>query len=505
MVTSGRRLRWLLLGCLSAGGCDAIIGAGDLPYPDAGAADATGAGDVGASDTGASEAPAGDAGSDAGGGGDVGGGDSPGDGPGSEGSSEGGPEEGGTTDASDASDASLPCTGPILYVSQTGGNDANPGCSSSAPKQTITAALATAKAGGVATIEVCKGTYDEQPLTLDFAASIQGSYDCTFWTRTSTYGYPTFDGTNETLVRNAGQATSGDTLHVTGSVLTPSQSIDGLTIQGAASGNLSGSATAVSVRNGAALVLSNDTLVGGGTIAAGRLGSAGVYVSSLSTPLIQKNVVRGGSGASGAGAGAASCGIYADGANGSLSILDNVIDGGSGTNPGGTGSAALILHGTTSTATYTVHGNTITAGTGASNGSSSPTFGLLVDGTASLTLDGNSIDGGGGTSGGRCGFGAQTGASGSMSITSNRIYGGNCDIANPNGTSQDGLVVTGSPASVLIANNMIHSGSTTTNANCAALSLSGNVQGAIIRHNTLVSGGSTAARPPTCRAARGAW
>src|SRR5439155_15957651 len=74
-----------------------------------------------------------------------------------------------------------------IYVSSAKGDDANNGCST-APKRTITAALAAVKNGN-REIHVCRGTYAE---TLEPTGTLRGGYDCKTWRRTSGYGYPTF-------------------------------------------------------------------------------------------------------------------------------------------------------------------------------------------------------------------------------------------------------------------------------------------------------------------------
>jgi hypothetical protein len=402
------------------------------------------------------------------------------------------PGDVGSSDVENETSDGAPCTGATVFVSQTTGSDSNSGCGTSTPKQTIAAGLAAAKASGVTSIEVCKGTYDETPLTLDFAASIRGGYDCTSWKRTTTYGYPTFDGTNETIVNNAAPSVSGNVLTVSGVAITSSYEIDGLTIQGAASGTCPGSGTALNVENSAAPVISNDKLSGGGTTASSGLGSAGITIEGGGAPLVQNNHIAGGSGTAGSNSGNASVGIYTDGTNGNVTITNNVIDGGSGTNPVNRGSVALVLRSTNTVGVaYTVRGNLLTAGTGTAGASGAATSGVDLSDNASLTLDGNSVDGGGGTSGSMCPYAVYVGTTGSVTITSNRLFGGNCDISGSSASTVRGLSIAGAPTSLEIINNMIHMGTATASVGGSAIDLGASVA-PVIRHNTLLGGPSPA-------------
>jgi hypothetical protein len=416
--------------------------------------------------------------------------------------------ESGTTDTG-GQDAT-PCSGPTMYVSVTTGMDSNPGCSSGAPKKTLAATFAAAKAAGtVTTIEVCAGSYPEDPLTLDFPVSLLGGYACSDWTRSTTYGYPSFDPTNETTVAYAGPVTSvspGATLTVTGTALTSSTIVDGFTLQGPASGSFSTTGAAVLVSGGSSPTLSNDQLQGGGAAYTGvgtgdpTPGSAGIVVNDSASPGIKADLVSGGSGTTGAGAGNGSAGFYADGTNGDVTIQGSTIHGGTGqaTGPTGTGSTGVLIETATGTSpVYTVETSRIDGGYG--QGTTRATRGLYVDTGGSATLDlkscfvegGDEVnDSGGATTGTLCPHGVEFVAKGNVNVTGNRIYGGRCNIPSPdNQASLYGLYVTG--GAVLVAeNNMIHMGTSGVSHEAAALGIAGTT-GDVIRHNTLVAGPST--------------
>jgi len=422
-------------------------------------------------------------------------------------SSESGAMDTGTPEGG-GSDAPL-CGTTTLYVSTTG-SDANPGCMS-APKKTIAAAIAAAKtAGTVTTIEVCTGTYSTPPLTLDVGVSLLGGFDCTLWQRTSTYGYPVFDGMNATTLAyelpDAGPTPVGTTLTVTGPI---HPTIDGFTISGPSSGSFSTTSGAVLVSGGSSPTLSNDQLQGGGTTYTNTgtgdptPATAGVVVTNSATPTITADVIRGGSGTTKAGAGNGSVGVYADGTNGNVAIDGCTIHGGTGqaiVGGTGTGSSGVVIEPSVGTGpTYTIHGSAIDGGSG-QNGTRA-TRGVYADsgGNAALVLQSSSVDGGdevnnpnGATTGVLCPKGVEFLAGGSVTATGNRIYGGRCNIPTPqNSASLYGLFVGGS-ATAVVENNMIHMGTSTIPHGAGALVL-GTTAGARIVHNTLIAGPAGAA------------
>ncbi len=407
-----------------------------------------------------------------------------------ESSVEGAPE---SSVADTSGDAPPLCTGPILYVAPTG-SDANPGCVKTQPKKTIGAAIAAATAvSTVSTIQVCRGTYNENPLTITTATSLLGGFNCGTWMRNANYGYPVFDNTNTTVIQNANVSLAGATLTLSGAGATSAVVVDGFTILGATSGTTSGAVPALAAISGAAPTISNNELTGGSLTAPAGNASIGVQVLSGSTPTITNNRINGGSGiipVTSHEVGHASDGVFVDGTSTSVQILSNTISGGSGVASNSTagGSVGVELLGVgTPGPSYTVRGNTIVGGTGTTIGAGA-TVGVYVGGTASLILDSNSIDGGGGTTGVYCSSGVTSQATGALSVTANRIYGGNCTLS-PTPAPTFGLIVTGPSTSTIVYNNMIHAGTspnlTVFNSSAIFLNTAASVE---IRHNTLVAG-----------------
>jgi hypothetical protein len=201
----------------------------------------------------------------------------------------------------DAADYDGP-TGPVVYVSATTGNDAtNDGLSPSRPKKTIVAGLSAAKAAHSIEVHVCRGTYNEYGLNLNAALSLKGAYDCTTWTRTAAYGYPSFDRVNETVIES-GNSSMPAALLVSGTVPS-SVVVDGFTIRGGSAGT--GDPTiGIAVQDGASPVLSNNDIHGGagtqsadagtdaGTVA---YGSVGVLLTGTGTPNVHDDAISGGS------------------------------------------------------------------------------------------------------------------------------------------------------------------------------------------------------------------
>jgi hypothetical protein len=382
---------------------------------------------------------------------------------GMEGASPDGAREGGTRDApalqdgGDATAVDAPGTCPIVYVSTTG-SDSSTGCNPTKPKKTISAAVqyATSLGGGRA-IHVCKGTYAETALTLNAALSLGGGYDCATWKRTSTFGYPKFDGVNETIIQNADDATSPVTLLVSGPVITSAQVVDGLTIEGSATGTVESAALVIS--GAATPLVTNNKVEGGATSDPTLIGSLGLEVETGAAPDITGNSIAGGEGST-PSEGMGSLGLLVTDSAGAPHIHANSISGGSGTcgnATNGSGSVAVWLDGT----------NTYTAATGnafedniINGGSGTFTIGTLNQAAASCgmvvtsagpTIDilNNTIDGGTGST--------VTGAEdraltiltpGKVRLIGNRIYGG----------SESSLAVLVESPGASVINNMIYAG-----------------------------------------------
>lgn len=308
-------------------------------------------------------------------------------------------------DAGIANDAgSVLCPGGVTYVSTTG-DDAWDGCSPCFPKKTIAAAIGqvatavkTPADGGAGTpvteIHVCKGSYAESGLTLSVPVSLLGGYDCTYWTRTATYGYPTFDGTNATTVTNANAAAQSATFIVSAAkaAIGHGVTIDGFTFQG-----LPGTpqaSYAVSVTDGAAPLLSNDQIdgaVGAMVTLAAAPATAGLAVAGAS-PEVKACSLTGGAGQSSGTDGSA--GVLIQGASAPY-VHGNTIAGGSGT----PASDGLLVSGATlpltSATGSAIEGNTVSAGTSATNAYGIRTTG----GSANVDVVGNVVTATGAESG----------------------------------------------------------------------------------------------------------
>jgi hypothetical protein len=304
------------------------------------------------------------------------------------------------TDAPSCPDAGAPvdaapalCAAGIVYVSPSG-DDARDGCTPCTAKQSIGGALASIVAattpgdagatdGGTMdaghpgdaghasdagdagssalamAIHVCAGTFAEAALTLAVPVSLMGGYSCGTWSRTASYGYPTFDGVDETIVTPASSQLDVDTLRITGAAVDSTVLVDGLTFKGTTT-STAGRA-AIHVQSNAAPVLSNDQILGGSanTPSPGAGASNGMIVSGAS-PEITLDLIDGGSGT---GTGIGSMGIYVSA--GSPSIHGNTIHGGSGHGDGG-GSFAIYDEGgaLTRAAGAAIRTNVIDGGTG---------------------------------------------------------------------------------------------------------------------------------------------
>ncbi|MGD0523486.1 MAG: hypothetical protein ABSE49_00005, partial [Polyangiaceae bacterium] len=425
--------------------------------------------------------------------------------PGDTGASDGLLGEGATDSSGDGANDAATCTGSTLYVS-TKGADSNSGCDPAHPKLTIAGAITTAGATGATIIQVCAGTYAADSLTVSTNVVLMGGYACKTtapWTRTATYGYPTFDTTNQTILQVATTSTTGATLTLEGS-----GGVDGFTIQGQATGSINTTAAAVRVTGAVSPTITNDQLLGGGTTYTGTgtdptPASAGLVVDDGASPVVAMDLIEGGTGSTPAGEGTGSAGVYATGANGTLTIRGSTIRGGSGKNtgPSGSGSQGLLLNGSAGGVMYTVESSAVYGGTGTTgvcaNGCRATRGLYLNTGTATLVVSGDSIEGGdvtanpnGSTTGTDCPHGVEVLALGSVTVTGSRIYGGRCNTtSSASGASLFGLYVSGG-ATLVATNNMIHMGASDIPHGGGALGLAGNT-GAHVVHNTLIAGTST--------------
>lgn len=400
-----------------------------------------------------------------------------------------------------------------LYVSTSAGDDANDGLTQAKPKKTISAALSAAgAASGAHHLRVCKGTYTEPALQITRPIGVFGGYDCTTWRHTATYGYPTFDGTNETVLEN--DLANGDgnrtTLTVSGGIVGPTTIIDGLTIHGTLDD--AAPSTAVVVKNAAKPHLKNLRVHGGaGASTASNSGfaSTGITITTGAGPEIDHCHVHGGAGAGGSGTGDTHGGV-------GISILDavpspihdNTIDGGNG-RVVSTNSYAAVGIVEAASAAFTganaIRHNTIEGGSGSAGAFSYPAVAYLGSpyNLTNVELVGNTL-----TAHGVCTAGVVTQCRdvvlytgpGNYDIHDNRIFGqrtpvqvSSFDVRIANNLIVAGAVsdaqpvgVHGSAVSLTFENNTIASTGTSGNP---LLYLSA-FASARVRNNLFLMGGS---------------
>jgi hypothetical protein len=435
-------------------------------------------------------ASGGDGGGDGGGGTDSpvidgSGGDDEGN-PGDSGSQEGA-TDGGVPPA-DAPHEAPP--GSIVYVSATSGNDANDGTDQTKPKKTIAAALTRAQSiTSSPEVHVCKGVYDETGLSLTSTISLLGSYDCSTWQRTSTYGFPKFDKVDLTTIQNADPTTQAPTLFINGAVA-QSALVDGFTITGAAT--VATATGGVAVAGSASPVLQNDVITGGSGVGpAGKPGSIGVAVIGGS-PEIRLSVVSGGTGKGSVG----STGIALD-TTGTPYVHDLVVSGGSGAASNlvtDTASVGILVANSMSQANAIKNVVVYGSDDGATGGT---TAGISIGGTGlAVEVISSEIRGGDGAGGGTSSVGIYvTDPGGTVHVLQDRIFGG---VRSVSGQSF-GVFVTGVGV-VSVENSEIHAGTST--AASVGVSIAGATSAAIVDDTiyTGAGGGSAIAIDPSQQA-----
>lgn len=380
------------------------------------------------------------------------------------------------------------CT--ILYVSPNG-DDTSSGCASDKPKRTIGSALAGARSSqNVAEIRACTGTYDEV-VSLDLPVSLRGGWDCSGWKRTATYGFPTFDGTNETII---GGSAVPHALHLTGASVGAASLIDGLTVQGAIA-NSSSDGVALRIALGATPVVENCRILGGSSTSLDGDGSVGLRVETDASPEVRSCYIDGGTGVTSADEGVGRAGVVVDGAGPWLH--DNQITGGAAAaGPSfGVPSVGVVLRDTkplTVASGKPLRANTMEGGDG--NGEKAGGFasvGLLVIGDTDLDVVGCGARAGDAVGVSRQQLGLHSLSTGALRITGSRIYGGD-QTGNPKTGFHYGAWIDGAK-SLLVENNMIHGGNSiwgfTNTSPAIGLGLN-DVGNAIIRFNTIYSGPS---------------
>jgi len=360
------------------------------------------------------------------------------DGPGTEGSADG------SDDGADGDGG----PGNIIYVSNTQGDDANTGRDRAHPKKTIVSALKAATTGFE--IDVCAGTYGESQLILDADVRLKGSYDCTAWTRTNGYGFPTFDGTNTTTITNGDVGTQHATLAVVGSAVTHAALVDGFVIQGATTN--SEVTYGVDVQASSSPVITNDVIGGGGgSTGVGPFGSIGVRIGGSSSAELASCVVGGGTGTGAVG----STGILLS-SSGIPNVHDDVVSGGTGTTSGTMPSIGAVgVYVASSLDSSKPLQTLLISASDKSPGASGSTAGVLIAGSSvNAGVVGCEIQGGTGSGSSAISVGVDVETTGTVVLAADRIFGGQ-RTASP---SQTFGVAVASAAGLTIENSEIHAG-----------------------------------------------
>jgi hypothetical protein len=429
------------------------------------------------------------------------------------------------------------CAGKIIHVSQATGDDANDGCTPDRAMKTIGAAIAfatTVKAVGHA-IHVCKGTYDEPGLTLPYPVSLQGSYNCTTWSRAADFGYGPdchglplgpgcFPATNETVVTNSAPAGPAVALAVSGAAIDDAVTIDGFVFR--APPPVANKSVALAVTQGSPRIADDQILGYTPATAAGT--TIGLAIGSGAAPAVTRSVIRGGAGFTGApvsmGPEAGSRAIDADVAAGqTLSIHEVTLMGGAGVTAGlgssmfgatTSGSIGLVARGS---GQLDLANSVVTGGAGTSQNIGSGSLGVVLRGNLAASLKGNTIDGGiGACASYPCARAALlAAAAGPLTITENRLYGGDVNplppAPPPPPIDLAGVQIFGGSGARL-DNNVVYAGnkwsvplaagSPAVTAQILGVDINF-VQGAVVRNNTIFTGGVSTASGVALRAAAG--
>lgn len=338
-------------------------------------------------------------------------------------------------------DQCLPEPADVIYVAE-GGNDTNDGKTPGAPKKTIGGAIALLKTTAAPNFEVhvCRGTYRES-VTLDYSTSIRGGYECSTWKRAE--GNETIveaPAGSPALVVKGVSGVTVDGLTLRASDAGESRSIAVLVGAGAAvklSGDrirggagttkLSPASAGVYLENGGAVEIEKSFIEGGSAAnEGGGYGSTGVAIAigkehDASSLKIVESEIHGGGGSVSSGTG--SVGIL--GLYGTVSSVEkNVIDGGTGKSGAGTASAGAIISGTAGDLAFI--GNKVHGGNGSCTGDCS-VLGASLSPKGKVTVHGNRIIGGEVSAPGKEGrfIGLGVNDSPNADIQNNQIFTGN--------------------------------------------------------------------------------
>ena len=420
-------------------------------------------------------------------------------------------EGGGGDGGADSGDGAS--SGKTVYVSTATGNDSSSGLAPKDAKKTIGAGLATAATlGAGAEVHVCAGNYAEASLVVDHELKLLGSYDCVTWTRTASYGFPSFDMKNTTVVTNSAATAGAATLTVIGTAVTAQTQIDGFAVAGASA--TVGTSYGIDVQGASSPVISNNIVSGATTNTADSApyGSVGIRIGGSSTAEVWGNVVGGGGGQGGIG----SVGIVVV-STAAASVHDDLVSGGTGSATGpspGIGAAGVaILGGPTTPKPMTgllvsgadsaglvgksvgiyvsgtgvaasLGGCEIQGGTGTGNGTAS--VGVEIDTTGPVVIQGSRIFGGTRKGGGSQTFGVHAGNVGAFSIVDSEVHAGELTGATVGSYAVGVSIATA--AGPVVLDDTIYTGSA---GGSAAVQLGAGVSGAVVSGDIVLGGGSS--------------
>jgi hypothetical protein len=384
------------------------------------------------------------------------------------------------------------------FVSQLSGADSESGCDPAHAKLTIAGGLSVASAHDVL---VCAGNYVES-ISVSRPVALRGGYDCATWTRTSSFGYPTFDAAHRTSI--FGTAIAAPAVDVSAGA-----TVEGITAQ---AGN-STTQTAMLVRSPDATITDNQILAGSlGNVP--NQGSIGLDIESGDS-FITHNSINGGGAQTNATTtfSAGSTGVYY---NGGSALSANTINPGNGSlsttssgSPGGVGAVGVWVNNSASSQSFSViSDNIISGGSGSANVSSDAdtvaTLGMLITSSDGRDVEilHNVIDANSGSLSApsvtkqapvTAGILVRSTNNSIVDLNANRIFGGTSVGPNNLLTLMSAGVWIESPL-VTLRNNEIQSGSTSAGSVAAIAIIAQanmNIVGTSILSNTIVSGRAT--------------